>query len=60
MTQGDPLSSWLFIVVIDWNLEDVNLDICYKLNSLPVPYMGFADDLTLFARSQLGSKEQVN
>ena len=47
--QGDPLSSWLFCLAVNWVLKALLSDIEYKLQDQRINALAYADDVILVA-----------
>ena len=58
--QGDPLSSVLFNLTIDWAAEYLDEHIGVTLGQVKVSYLAFADDIVLLAESPVGLENQAN
>jgi hypothetical protein len=58
--QGDPLSCILFNLVIDWALAELDGNIGFKLGSVTVNHLAFADDVVLLAETPAGLQNQIN
>ena len=57
--QGDPMSGWLFNVIIDWALSALNPAIGLDLESGRLSHLAFADDIVLLAASRNGLQDQI-
>ena len=57
--QGDPLSSILFNLVIDWAVAGLDRNIAASLCKQQISYLAFADDMVLFSRTREGLQRQV-
>ena len=57
--QGDPMSCWLFNVVIDWALGAINPAVGIDLADQTLSHLAFADDIALLASSRDGLQEQI-
>ena len=62
LRQGDPLSSFLFVICLEYPSRSLNVAIADsefnfhpKCNKLKLSYLAFADDLMLFARGDTHS-----
>ena len=58
--QGDPLSCWLFNIVIDWSLTALNPAVGVSLQSEVLSHLAFADDLCLPASTRGGLQTQID
>ena len=57
--QGDPMSGWLFNVVIDWALSALNPAVGLDLASGVLSHLAFADDIVLLASTRDGLQAQI-
>ena len=57
--QGDPMSCWLFNVVVDWALAALNPAVGIDLASGVVSHLAFADDIALLAQTRQGLQENI-
>ena len=57
--QGDPMSCWLFNVVVDWSLSALNPAVGLDLAAQRLSHLAFADDVVLLASTREGLQEQV-
>ena len=57
--QGDPMSCWLFNVVVDWALSALNPAVGIDLKSGTVSHLAFADDVALLAQTRQGLQENI-
>ena len=58
--QGDPLSSVLYNLVIDYALAALDGQIGTSVAGAPLNHLAFADDMILLARTREGLQAQVN
>ncbi|KAJ8868049.1 hypothetical protein PR048_031858 [Dryococelus australis] len=58
--QGDPLSPVLFNVVMDSALAKLNPNVGVQLGNDTIPYLAFADDIILMARSSSGLQSNLD
>lgn len=52
--QGDPLSPILFNITLDWVLSELPVAVGANIYGTRIPYLAFADDILLTARSRVG------
>ena len=57
--QGDPLSSVLFNLVIDWAVAGLDRNIAASLCKQQISYLAFADDMVLFSKTREGLQRQA-
>ena len=58
--QGDPLSTFLFNIVIDWALSSLDENIGYKVGDSFFNHLAFADDVCLLAQSYRALQSQID
>ena len=57
--QGEPTSCMIFNYVVDWALSELDPDIGVRIGGLLCQYLGFVDDIVLFARTKDDLSRQV-
>ena len=57
--QGDPLSPLLFNLVVDRALGTLSREVGYKLGSVRVGALAYADDIVLLSRTAAGLRENL-
>ena len=58
--QGDPLSPYLFNICLDWALTCLPAGVGASLAGETIPYIAYADDVALTARTPLGLQALIN
>ena len=58
--QGDPLSPYLFNICLDWALASLPAGIGASLAGEALPYIAYADDVALTARTPLGLQALID
>ena len=58
--QGDPLSPYLFNICLDWALASLPAGIGACLADVALPYIAYADDVALTARTPLGLQALID
>jgi len=57
--QGDPLSIPLFLSIMDWAIDGLNTRLGTSIGKERINYVAFADDMVIFAASDLGLQHQI-
>ena len=58
--QGDPLSPYLFNICLDWALASLPAGVGASLAGEMLPYIAYADDVALTARTPLGLQALID
>ena len=58
--QGDPLSPYLFNICLDWALSSLPAGVGASLAGEAIPYIAYADDVALTARTPLGLQALID
>ena len=57
--QGDPLSVPLFLAIMDWAIDGLNTSLGASIGKERINHLAFADDMVIFAASDLGLQYQI-
>jgi len=57
--QGDPLSVPLFLSIMDWAIDGLNTRLGASIGKERINHLAFADDMVIFAASDLGLQHQI-
>ncbi|MCP4463117.1 MAG: reverse transcriptase family protein, partial [Planctomycetaceae bacterium] len=58
--QGDPLSGYLFNMVVDWALEQLDSSIGINVGEIKISNLAYADDVVLFSSTPRGLQQQLD